>query len=451
MSAFNGLEPGAIPKVSIHDAPHIDCLLEKFMNTLTSHCTLSRIGRVLGSSLAFMLAVILCLPVLLLPLSTAAPAWIWAPLALIDLALLALFFRLTPAWRGAAVGAGGALLTALLATLASQVFAATPPIQDLSGQTSPNAIASLEKVSLNGSEQWITLRGRDASNPVLLNLGMGGPGGGGFATRSLFEPLEERFVVVSWDEPGTGKSYHARPVAELTPRQFIDDAHALTLYLRQRFGQEKIYLYGVSWTSILGVWLVQEYPELYAAYIGNGQMVNTTQNDVLGYQLALDYASQNNDQALLSQLTANGPPPYTGEKMLGKYVLYLDVLNEIMGSLPYTTIVPIIPFMAPEYGYVDKVNHTRGLVESFQVVYPQLADLNFTTQATVFEAPVYLFAGREDVNAMSTLVEHYFDLLEAPHKELIWLEGGHGLSASNLPQFVDVMFNHVLAQTEVQP
>jgi hypothetical protein len=64
------------------------------------------------------------------------------------------------------------------------------------------AIASLEKVNLNGTEQWITIRGWDTRNPVLLNLGMGGPRGGGFATRTQFEPLEQHFTVVSWDEPG---------------------------------------------------------------------------------------------------------------------------------------------------------------------------------------------------------------------------------------------------------
>ncbi len=73
--------------------------------------------------------------------------------------------------------------------------------------------------------------------PFLVNLGMGGPGGGGFATRSLFKPLEKDFVVVSWDEPGTGQSYHAVPISKLTTQRFIDDAHALTLYLRDRFDQ----------------------------------------------------------------------------------------------------------------------------------------------------------------------------------------------------------------------
>ncbi len=347
-----------------------------------------RILAAAGRVLALIVSIVLFLVVLLLPLSTATPAWVWVPLALIDLFLIVFQFRHTPVWRGIGVSLGGLTLVALLGAAASQIFAATPPILGVDGKPLPGSIAILEKVNLNGSEQWITIRGHDASKPILLHLGMGGPGGGGFSTRSLFEPLEKDFVVVSWDEPGTGKSYRAVPFSELTPQRYIADAHALTLYLRERFGREKIYVYGVSWTSILGIWLVQEYPELYHAYIGNGQMVNTTENDILGYKIALDSCIEQGDAATAATLRRNGPPPYTGEGMLAKYVAYLDVLNLIMGQPRYTMIVPIIPFLAPEYGLVDKINHTRGLIDSFTVVYPQLADLDFTTQAARLEVPV---------------------------------------------------------------
>jgi pimeloyl-ACP methyl ester carboxylesterase len=282
---------------------------------------------------------------------------------------------------------------------------------------------------------------------MLLNLGMGGPGGGGFATRSLFEPLEKDFVVVSWDEPGTGKSYNAVPISTLTVDRFIDDAYTLTLYLRERFHQDKIYVYGVSWSSIIGVKLVQQHPELFHAYIGNGQMVNTTENDILGYEFALDYLTKKGDTKRLENLRRNGPPPYTGENVTGRYVAFLDELNVYMGMPRLTAIVPIVPFLAPEYGYVDKINHTRGIIDSFAAVYPQLKDLDFITQAPKLEVPVYLFVGRYDVNAMYTIVEEYYNVLEAPHKELIWLEGGHGLGGNNLHQFVDVMVNRVLAET----
>jgi pimeloyl-ACP methyl ester carboxylesterase len=400
-------------------------------------------------TLVILVAILLALPVALLPLSTSVPAWAWIVLALADVTLIISQFRSVPLWPDRAFGLMSMAVIGLMAVIASQYFAATPPITDTNGQPVPGSIAVLEKVTLNGSEQWITIRGHDVNNPILLNLGMGGPGGGGFATRTLFEPLEEYFVVVSWDEPGTGKSYNAVPISTLTPQRFIEDAHALTLYLRERFHQDKIYVYGVSWTSILGVWLVQEYPDLYYAYIGNGQMVNTTQNDIMGYELALDYLGEQGDTKQLEILRRNGPPPYRGDDLLNRYVAYLDVLNEYMGAPRYTIIVPVVPFIAPEYGLVDKVNHTRGLVESFTVVYPQLADLDFMIQASKLDVPVYIFAGRKDVNAMSSLVERYYNILEAPHKELIWLDGGHGLDGSNLNQFVDVMVNNVLADTQL--
>lgn len=221
----------------------------------------------------------------------------------------------------------------------------------------------------------------------------------------------------------------------------------MTLYLQQRFHQEKIYVYGTSWTSILGIWLVQEYPELYHAYIGNGQMVDIIRDDTMGYELALKYSVERGDAKMVETLQRNGPPPYYDDEMLGKYVAYLDVLNDYMNSPRYTLVVPIVPFVAPEYGLIDKVNHTRGLIRSFEVVYPQLQMVDFITQAAKLDVPVYIFAGKDDVNAMSSLVEEYVNILEAPHKELIWLEGGHGLSGENIGQFVNVMVNKVLPET----
>jgi pimeloyl-ACP methyl ester carboxylesterase len=406
-----------------------------------------KIGRALARLLVLLVALLLCVPVILLPFTTSVPAWVWILLALAEVTLVILLFRFALASPGKLGVLGGIILVSLIAVVASQFFAVTPPIKGTDGKQVPGSIATLEKVSINGTEQWITIRGHDVDKPILLHLGMGGPGGGGFATRSLFEPLEKDFVVVSWDEPGTGKSYNALPIATLTTRRFVADAYALTLYLRERFHQDKIYVYGVSWSSIIGVKLVQQHPELFHAYIGNGQMVNTTENDILGYELALDYLTKKGDTKTLETLRRHGPPPYTGEHVTGRYVAYLDELNVYMGMPRLSVIVPIVPFFASEYGYMDKINHTRGIIDSFYVIYPQLENLDFITQAPKLEVPVYLFVGRNDVNAMYTIVEEYYNVLQAPHKELIWLEGGHGLGGDNLHQFVDVMVNKVLAET----
>jgi pimeloyl-ACP methyl ester carboxylesterase len=397
--------------------------------------------------LTFLATLFLCVPVILLPFTTSAPAWVWVLLAVADVTLIILQFRFALFSLGTLGVLGGIIVVSLLSVIASQVFAATPPILGADGQPVPGSIATLEKVNINGTEQWITIRGHDVNKPILLNLGMGGPGGGGFSTRSLYEPLEKEFLVVSWDEPGTGKAYHAVPISRLTVDRFVEDAYTLTMYLRERFHQDKIYVYGVSWSSIIGIKLIQQHPELFHAFISSGQMVNTTENDILGYEFALDYLAKKGDTKTLEALRRNGPPPYTGKNVTGRYVAFLDELNLYMGMPRLSLIVPIVPFFASEYGYVDKINHTRGIIDSFDAIYPQLEDLDFMAQAPKLEVPVYFFVGRYDVNAMYTIVEEYYNVLDAPRKELIWLDGGHGLGGDNLHEFVDVMLNKVLAET----
>jgi len=383
-----------------------------------------------------LLVFVAIIPVIDLPLATAVPQRVWLWLAGLDLVLIiALYLPRRTAKRIAYILLGFLLIIAA-AVILSQKYAATPPI------SGTNSVASLEKVELGGTQQWITIRGQDSSKPVLLYLGIGGPGAGGFPANNMtLRPLEEHFVVVNWDQPGTGKSYYAAPFSNLTVDKYIADAHQLTGMLRSRFHQEKIYVLGLSWGTILGTKLVQQYPEDYYAYIGNGQMVNTLENDRLGYNLALQLAIERGDARLAKRLKGYGEPPYTGPGMALKYAAYNNVLFDYMGSSSLQTVLLLAPQLSREYGLLDKINFGRGLLNTFPAVYPQLRDLDFTTQAAELRVPVYFLAGRQDVNAMASLVERYFYVLQAPYKELIWLESGHGAGPEELR---DALVDHVL-------
>lgn len=404
-----------------------------------------RVGALLLLLLTLLLIVLLAVPVALLPAATAVPTSFWVPLAIADLGVIVAFLRFRRGWGAPALAIAGCLSVATIAVAASQVYAATPPILGADGRPLPHSIAVMERVRLGGGEQWITIRGRDRGNPVLLYLGIGGPGAGGFpASAMTLAPLEEHFVVVNWDQPGTGKSYAAVPISTLTVERFVADAYELAQILRARFHQEKIYVLGLSWGSILGTKLVHQHPELFYAYVGTGQMVNTVENDRMGYDLALTIAAKRGDAGAVGALQRYGPPPYVGEGMATKYAAYNNVLFDHMGSLRLELVLLLAPQFAREYGLIDKVNFARGLIESFAVVYPQLRDLDFTTEAARVDVPMYFLVGRQDVNAMASLVERYYTVLDAPHKELIWLSSGHGANAAELR---DAMVNHVLVSS----
>jgi pimeloyl-ACP methyl ester carboxylesterase len=283
----------------------------------------------------------------------------------------------------------------------SQFTAYTPSIVDENGNKPENSIAELREIELNGRKQWINLRGWDKNAPVLLFLA-GGPGGTQMAAvRHELAELEKHFVIVNWDQPGSGKSYYATNIQNITVQTYIQDGHALTEYLKERFSQEKIYLMGESWGSALGIFLVHEYPESYYALIGTGQMVDFAETERMDYAKAMEIARNNGDTVLIEKLTANGEPPYYGKDVTWKSAVYLNHLNSYMDSNPsirnpgYNTLRDI---GSSEYGLLDKINFIRGIINTFGHVYQQLYDIDMRTDYTKLNVPIYFFLGRHDIN-----------------------------------------------------
>ncbi|HEX3039117.1 MAG TPA: alpha/beta hydrolase [Caproiciproducens sp.] len=311
----------------------------------------------------------------------------------------------------------------------SQFTAYTPQILDQDGKALKGSIAELEKVELNGRQEWISIRGKNRNNPVLLFLA-GGPGGTQLAaTRYELSGLEDHFVVVNWDQPGSGKSYNAVSKDEITADTYIKDGLALTDLLRKRFGTEKIYLMGESWGSALGIFLADAAPEKYHAFIGTGQMVNFKETEITDYKKGMELAKQNRDEKTVQKLLANGMPPYYGADVTWKSAVYLNYLSDYMAKDPKITNGGYHTFrdlFSSEYGIVDSVNYLRGIVDTFNQVYPQLYDTDLRKSFTKLEIPVYFFLGKYDMNAPVFLAQEYCDLLQAPKKAIVWFEhSGH--------------------------
>lgn len=321
----------------------------------------------------------------------------------------------------------------------SQLTVSTPKIKDENGNVMENSIATLESVDLNARSEWISIRGQNKNNPVLLFLA-GGPGGSQMAAvRHELSELEKHFVVVVWDQPGSGKSYSTGN-ENLTVNTYIEDGLALTEYLRNRFNHEKIYLVGESWGSALAVFLASKSPDYYHAVIGTGQMVDFLETENLDYDKAIEIAIEKGDNDKINKLKENGRPPYYGSDVTWKSAEYLNYLSSYMNSNPkiqnsgYQTFRDIF---SSEYSILDKINYLRGIVNTFNYVYPQLYDIDLRTDYSKINVPIYFFLGRHDINAPISLVENYLNVLEAPHKEIIWFENsGHSPWINESDRFV---------------
>jgi pimeloyl-ACP methyl ester carboxylesterase len=181
-------------------------------------------------------------------------------------------------------------------------------------------------------------------------------------------------------------------------------------------------------------------------------MGSCLEGDRMGYAFALKVATERGDIATVDKLRRNGPPPYYGSDTLWKNLDYLNVLNAYAAERikPEETagLPTMMGWLGSKYGLVDRVNFFRGLLDTFTVVYPQLYTIDFSRQATRLDVPVYFIQGRWDLLEMGTLLERYYNVLQAPHKEVIYFENaGHAPHGAEPSKFIDVMVNHVLAQT----
>lgn len=347
-------------------------------------------------------------------------------------------------WAGVLlVGVAVLALAALVARPAS-----TAPILDAAGEPAAGSIAELVTLSVDGSEQTLMIRGESAENPVLLHLA-GGPGGTDLGAMRLDPSLEEDFVVVTWDQPGTGTSYSAiDPVQDMTLQRVTQDTLEVTEYLRGRFNQDRIVLTGQSWGTLPGVLAVQQHPERYRAFVGTGQMVDIRETDQIFYEESLEWADVTGDQQLQAQLQAQGPPPYSDmldytaivgtERAIYSY-------PEFDGSTEMTATIWV-----PENTFMDRVNAIRGLLDTYSLVYPQLQELDLRQQAPRLEVPVYVVMGEHEARGRVEPAREWFDRLEAPEKTWVEFPASSHRASFERPEDYAALLRQVLAETDTE-
>lgn len=320
--------------------------------------------------------------------------------------------------------------------------------------TSPSGINSLQSVRIGGIDQWIEVRGQNVNNPILLFI-HGGPGIAFIPLAGAWQASWERyFTVVQWDQRGAGKTYTSND-KELQRRtmnvpQMEQDTLEVVNYLRNRFKREKIFVLGHSWGSVLGLWLAHEHPELVYTYVGVGQVINTEQNEVVGYQDALKEGhKRHNEQAVkaLESIAPYPPPNLDFRKMSILRDWERDLLGPPPGTPVFTDTKKILSAVisAPEYSPVDDYGWVHGTQFSINVLLPEMMKIDLTKLGLDFRAPVLFFEGRHDPYCPPSLIWEYSQAIKAPHKQFVWFDNaGHFPFFEEQQKFGDELFQKVL-------
>jgi pimeloyl-ACP methyl ester carboxylesterase len=326
------------------------------------------------------------------------------------------------------------------------------PILDANGKPLAGSISEKIFMDVNGVQQGMFIQGKNTNNPVLLYLHGGMPDY--FLKQSYQAGLENLFTVVWWEQRGTGISYNTAISKEsITQEQLIADTLAITNYLRDRFGQEKIYLMGHSGGTFFGIQAAAQHPELYHAYIGVAQISNALESEVLAYDYMLKEFRAKGNTDMVKKLEAV-PVTMQGGVPL-EYHMVRDVAMHSLGigtthdmkSIVTGIIVPSFTFR--EYTFMEKINMWRAKARNgISVLWETTVRTDLSQQVTEFDIPVYFFEGIYDYTCNYRVAKKYFDKINAPVKGFYTFENSaHSPIFEEPERSLKILQSDVLAGT----
>ncbi len=308
---------------------------------------------------------------------------------------------------------------------------------------SKNGIDDASYVLIGGIEQWVTIRGQDRANPVLLFL-HGGPGDVTNPWSFVYFALwEEQFTVVQWDQRGAGRTFgrSGRATAPtMTLDRMVKDGIELTEYLRMHLDKNKIIVVAHSFGSIIGLRMISQRPDLFYAYVGTGQVADSTRNYSAAYDALLKKAQATANRQALDDLRRVGRPPYKsgeGYQVQRKWSNRLEGAEQFLyGTLGLTLVAP--------GGSVQDINDSaEGQTLSGERLVPQTTSLEPKDLGLKFSIPVFFLQGAEDFTTPTELARQYLASIRAPKKEFVPIKGGHFAVFMNSRGFLDVLVKWV--------
>jgi len=310
---------------------------------------------------------------------------------------------------------------------------ATKIIAEARRIVNPGGFERLEQVEIGGIEQWVSIRGTDRRNPVLLYI-HGGPGYVSIPMSWWFgRGLEEYFTIIQWDQRAAGKTYlltdPAKIVGTLTTERMIGDIEEMAGWARREFGKTKIFVLGHSYGSFLGLQVAQRHPEWFYAYIGVCQSINGPENERRGWRFAIEAARHAGNAEAIRELEAIAPYAAPGQAVPIKdlYVQrkWVGVFGGVMAYRTDNSADGNLAQLSPDYSEQEIAHIWDG--NRFATPY-LLSELVATDLSSIQRLPLrlILFEGRQDQNVNSDLAAAWFDTVRAPEKRLVWFEhSGH--------------------------
>ncbi|MFZ7095125.1 alpha/beta fold hydrolase [Luteimonas dalianensis] len=309
------------------------------------------------------------------------------------------------------------------------VAGARAVVEDLMRIPGPDGVQETYPARIGGIDQWISIRGQDRANPVILFV-HGGPATPTIPSLWQFQrPLEDYFTMVNYDQRGAGKTYAANDPDAVSDtihvQQFVADLIEVAEHTRDKLGKDKLVLMAHSWGTIPAMHAARQRPDLFHAYVGIGQVINVRDNERLSIAWGLEQARRHGNAEAVAEIESimpyPGDEPITRERIVtarkwpqhyGGMAAFRDETNLWFYGAAR---------LSPDYDADDRAALNAGSLFTLGRVLDEFVQVDFNP-VREFPVPVVMFMGRHDYTTPSQLTAEWLQRVEAPYKQAVWFE-----------------------------
>jgi pimeloyl-ACP methyl ester carboxylesterase len=297
-------------------------------------------------------------------------------------------------------------------------------------------ISQLEKMNINGSIQWVLVKGKDINAPLLIHV-QAGPGLPVISEASEMErllQLENHFLVAYWDQRGCGLSHDKTiPTESFNLEQMTDDIIACTKYLLDKYHQRKAVLIGYSMGATTSLMAAAKDGSRFSAIFAAGTDIDIPYANQYALEYARKKASVRNNKKMLQKISELEREPIVESKRFQQRAEILTNLGGIKNGSSYNGLllasVKNILF-SKYYGVGGLIKTMKGMTACTDALIPEFNNLNLFEKVPGVSVPVHFIQGALDAVAPPDKGREYFEQIIAAKKSFTLFE-----KSAHLPQY----------------
>lgn len=275
---------------------------------------------------------------------------------------------------------------------------------------------------INGTEQWVLVRGQKASNPLIIHVqaGPGLPMIPEAATMERLLHLEQDYLVAYWDQRGCGKSFRSDiDPGTINLGQLAEDVISCTKFLLDKYDQQKAILIGYSIGATVSLMAALKKSHLFDRVFLVGIDIDLPQANAYASDFLVKKARMSGKSKWIKQAAKLSSTPIEDTKTFQARAKLLTNLGGINTKVNYNRLlINTIKNMVGSSAYKlsDIPKTIKGMEFCQNAILPEMNKLSLFKRIGEVKVPVHFIQGKKDGVAPIHTAVDYYEYLKAPVK-----------------------------------